>query len=45
MSKLTPVSLFKVGLATPASSLLQTILCMLYMHTIAAEKEQELLGK
>lgn len=45
MSKLTPVSLFRVGLATPASSLLQTILCMLYMHTTARKKEQELMAE
>ncbi|MCF0110942.1 MAG: MATE family efflux transporter, partial [Erysipelotrichaceae bacterium] len=31
MSKVTPVSLFKIGLATPASSLLQVILCLGYM--------------
>ena len=38
MSKIKPVSLFKVGLATPASSLLQTILCILYMR-ITDKKE------
>ena len=31
MSKQVPVSLFKIGLATPASSLLQTVLCIGYM--------------
>lgn len=40
MSKIKPVSLFKVGLATPASSLLQTILCILYMR-ITDKKEHE----
>ncbi|MBR4162949.1 MAG: MATE family efflux transporter, partial [Solobacterium sp.] len=42
MSGIKPVSLFKVGLATPASSFLQTILCILYMRTIAAKKEKQL---
>ncbi|MDO5331532.1 MAG: MATE family efflux transporter, partial [Bacillota bacterium] len=30
MSKQVPVSLFKIGLATPASTLLQVILCVIY---------------
>ena len=30
MSKILPVSLFKVGLATPASTLVQIILCVIY---------------
>lgn len=30
MSRQTPVSIFKIGLATPCSSLLQVLLCMLY---------------
>lgn len=30
MSKLRPVSLFKVGLATPCSSILQIVLCASY---------------
>ena len=30
MSKLVPVNLFYIGLATPASSLLQTVLCIVY---------------
>ena len=42
MSKVKPVSLFKVGMATPASSLVQTVLCIVYMHTIAKKKEQEM---
>jgi putative MATE family efflux protein len=43
MSKITPVSLFRIGLATPSSSLLQVILCFLYMHFIASKKEKEYL--
>jgi len=31
MSKIEPVSLFRIGLATPASSLVQTILCVCYL--------------
>ncbi len=30
MSKMVPVNLFYIGLATPASSLLQTVMCVLY---------------
>lgn len=30
MSKLVPVNLFYIGLATPASSLLQTVMCIVY---------------
>ncbi len=41
MSRIRPVSLFRVGLATPASSLVQTILCMIYMHTAAGRKEKK----
>lgn len=40
MSKVVPVSLFKIGLATPASSLLQVILCILYMYFVAIRKEK-----
>jgi len=43
MSKIQPVSLFKIGLATPASSLLQVILCLFYMHFVAKPKEKEYL--
>ena len=42
MSRIQPVSLFKVGLATPASSLVQTILCIIYMRTAVREKEKEI---
>lgn len=30
MSRMVPVNLFHIGLATPASSLLQTVLCVIY---------------
>ena len=43
MSRLQPVSLFRVGLATPASSLVQTVLCIVYLHTVCAKKEKEML--
>ena len=42
MSRIKPVSLFRVGLATPASSLVQTILCVIYMNSVAKKKEREL---
>ncbi|MCR4952404.1 MAG: MATE family efflux transporter [Solobacterium sp.] len=42
MSRIQPVSLFKVGLATPASSLVQTILCIIYMRTAVRKKEKEI---
>lgn len=39
MSKVRPVSLFRIGLATPASSLLQTILCI--CHFISLKKHEK----
>ena len=42
MSRIKPVSLFRVGLATPASSLVQTVLCVIYMNSVAKKKEREL---
>lgn len=44
MSKIQPVSLFKIGLATPASSLLQVVLCIIYMYTVALPKEKRYLN-
>lgn len=43
MSKIQPVSLFRIGLATPASSLLQVILCLIYMYAVALPKEKRYL--
>jgi putative MATE family efflux protein len=43
MAKVRPVSIFKIGLATPASSLLQVILCIVFMGTIMKKKEEKLL--
>lgn len=37
MSRIRPVSLFRVGLATPCSSFVQVILCLLYMRKIRKE--------
>ncbi len=34
MSKITPVSLFRVGLATPSSSLVQIVLCGVYLFLL-----------
>ena len=34
MSRVLPVSLFRIGLATPASSLVQTILFVIYLHVV-----------
>lgn len=42
MSKITPVNLFLIGLATPTSSLLQVILCVLYMFLVVKKKEAHL---
>ncbi len=42
MSRIKPVSLFRVGLATPASSLVQTILCIIYLYVFAAKKEKQM---
>lgn len=40
MSKITPVSVFKVGLATPCSTIIQIILCSAYfMHALRKEKQ------
>lgn len=42
MSRLTPVSLFLVGLATPCSTVIQVLLCLLYFGILrrAASKER-----
>ena len=40
MSLVTPVSLFYIGLATPSSSLLQVIMCLIYFFTVAKKKEK-----
>ena len=34
MSRILPVSLFRIGLATPCSSMVQILLCMLYMRQL-----------
>lgn len=38
MSKIRPVSLFRIGLATPLSSLLQTIMCVCYFIWLKKHK-------
>lgn len=38
MSKLQPTSLFMVGLATPASSLVQLILCMIFFIVVGKKR-------
>ena len=38
MSRQVPVSLFKVGLATPASSFVQAVLCILYMVFVVRKR-------
>lgn len=40
MSKIQPVSLFRVGLATPCSSLVQLLLCLGYMFIVVKKKQQ-----
>ena len=32
MSRMIPVNLFHIGLATPASSLVQTVMCVIYYY-------------
>ena len=39
MSRIQPVSLFKIGLASPASSLFQLVICILYFVFVARRKE------
>lgn len=41
MSKIVPVSLFRIGLATPCSSLVQCILCIGYLFLVSKKKEQK----
>lgn len=41
MSKVTPVSLFRIGLATPSSSFVQCILCLGYLFLVALKKEKK----
>lgn len=43
MSKITPVNIFYIGLATPTSSFLQVVLCVLYMVFVAKKKEQQIM--
>jgi len=40
MSKIQPVSLFRIGLATPASSLFQVIVCVFYLVFVSRKKEK-----
>lgn len=41
MSQLFPKSLFFIGLATPASTLLQVVLCFLYFHHLKKQKKTQ----
>jgi putative MATE family efflux protein len=43
MSKIRPVSLFRISLATPASSLFQVLVCIIYFFSVACRKEQRYL--
>ena len=43
-SKMEPVSIFKIGLATPCSSLLQITLCMLYLLFVEKSLKKEKLA-
>lgn len=44
MSRATPVNLFHLGLATPASSLVQVILCVIYFCILNRKSEKEING-
>ena len=39
MSRMVPVNIFHIGLATPASSLVQTIMCVIYYYWINRNKK------
>lgn len=41
MSKIKPISLFKIGLATPCASFLQAVFCFLYMFLVVKKKETQ----
>ena len=41
MAQITPVSLFRIGLATPSSSLVQCILCIGYLFLVSMKKEKK----
>lgn len=41
MSRITPVSLFRVGLATPSSSLVQITLCFIYFFILLRREKRE----
>ena len=41
MSRIQPVSLFRIGLATPASSLLQIVLSLIYYHSLKRELKRQ----
>lgn len=41
MSKILPVSLFKVGLATPMSTFVQIILCIIYFTILSKKLSKE----
>ena len=45
MSKIRPVSLFRIGLATPCSSLTQCILCLGYLFLVAKRREKNTVSK
>lgn len=44
MSRIRPVSLFRIGLATPASSLCQTVLCIVYFLYLRRQNERKQAG-
>lgn len=41
MAQVLPVSLFRIGLATPSSSLVQCILCIGYLFLVSMKKEKK----
>ena len=41
MSRIHPVSLFRIGLATPASSLLQIVLSLIYFHSLTRKLKRQ----
>ena len=42
MSKREPVSLFRIGLAIPASTIVQIIICVSYFYIMLKKQKQEI---
>ncbi len=45
MSQIVPVSLFRIGLATPCSSMVQIVMCLVYLRYVGRKMRQEVSGE